>query len=112
MELRMDRRDRVLSVEVVGRIDASNAVEFESSIKHATETTDRALIMDFGNLTYINSSGLRVLLLAAKSLRGRGSDLVLCGLSDQVREVFRISGFESLFPIHETRNDALSSLPG
>ena len=112
MELKMERHDRVLSVEVMGRIDASSAVQFEDSIKHATESTDCALIMDFGNLTYINSAGLRVLLLTARSLRSRGGELVLCGLPDQVREVFKISGFDSILPIHETRDDALASVRG
>ena len=112
MEIRTDRRDRVLLIEVAGRIDASDAVEFEHSIKYIGESTDHAMIMDFRNLSYIDSSGLRALLLTAKLLRSRGGELVLCGLSDQVRDVFRISGFDSMFPIHETRSDALSSVPG
>lgn len=110
MDLTTERSENVVCVDVKGRIDGSTAVAFEESVRNAFEESDRAMIMDFRELAYISSAGLRVILLTAKSLQSQDAKLVLCSLSDQIREVFKISGFDKLLPIHETREEARESL--
>lgn len=112
MDLTIERHENVLAVGVRGRLDMSTADEFRESVEEAIEETDRALIMDFGELDFIGSAGLRVLLLTAKALVESDARLLLCGLSDPVRAVFRITGFERLLPIHETVAEARASLRG
>ena len=110
MNVATERQDDVLSADVGGRIDGSNAVEFEAAIRAAIMESDRAVIMDFEKLSYISSAGLRVILLVAKFLQNRDTKLVLCSLSDPVREVFEISGFDKILPVLPTRADALAAL--
>ena len=110
MDLTTERHDNVLSIGVGGRLDCSNSDAFKDAIKDAIEETDRAVIIDFAELDFIGSAGLRVVLLAAKSLLERDASLSLCGLSEPVRDVFRITGFEQLLPIHETLAEARASL--
>ena len=105
-----ERIDDVLSADVEGRIDGSNVVQFEEAVRVAIEDSDRAVIMNFENLAYISSAGLRAILLTAKSLQNRDAKLLLCSLSDRIREVFEISGFDKILPIHATKADALASL--
>ena len=105
-----ERIDDVLSADVDGRIDGSNVVQFEEAVRTAIEDSDRAVIMNFENLVYISSAGLRAILLTAKSLQNRDAKLLLCSLSDRIREVFEISGFDKILPIHATKADALASL--
>ncbi len=105
-----ERIDGVLSADVDGRIDGSNVVQFEEAVRTAIEDSDRAVIMDFEKLVYISSAGLRAILLTAKSLQNRDAKLLLCSLSDRIREVFEISGFDKILPIHATKADALDSL--
>ena len=112
MDVTTERLENVLSVDVKGRIDGSTAVAFEEAVRSAVEETDRALIMDFGQLDYISSAGLRVILLTAKSLQSQDAKLVLCGLSDSIREVFKISGFDKLLQIHDTKAEAQASVRG
>ncbi len=112
MDLTTERNENVLSLDVTGRIDGSTAVAFEEAVRNAIDETDRALIMDFGGLDYISSAGLRVILLTAKSLQSQDAKLVLCALSEPIREVFKISGFDKLLPIHDTREEAEASLAG
>ena len=106
----MERQDRVLSVHLSGRIDAGNASEFEEKVRTAIEKEDRLVIMDFENLLFISSSGLRAVLMTAKSLTSRDAAFALCSLSGAVLDVFRISGFDKIIAIHPTRADALASL--
>lgn len=105
-----ERIDDVLSADVEGRIDGSNVVQFEEAVRTAIEDSDRAVVMNFEKLAYISSAGLRAILLTAKSLQNRDAKLLLCSLSDRIREVFEISGFDKILPIHETKADAVASL--
>ncbi len=109
MDLTTERQDGVLSARVSGRIDGTNALEFERSIRTAVEDSDHALIIDFENLLYISSAGLRAILLIAKNLHRQNAKFALCSLSDQIREVFEISGFDRLISIHPSRADVLAS---
>ncbi len=112
MDLTTERRDGVLSVRVVGRIDGANAYEFEEEIRSLVEESDRAVIMDFEKLSYISSAGLRAVLVTAKMLRSQDATFALCSLSDQIREIFQISGFDKIIVIHPTPVEALASLDG
>ncbi len=107
-----ERQGDVLSANVSGRIDGSNVVQFEEAVRSAIEDSDRAVIMDFENLVYISSAGLRAILLTAKSLQSRKAKLLLCTLTDPIREVFEISGFDKVLPIHPTKAEAIASLDG
>ena len=110
MDLTTERQDGVLSAEVNGRIDGTTAIAFEQAIKTAIEESDHALILDFKNLLYISSAGLRAILLIAKNLRQQNAKFALCSMSDQIREVFEISGFDKIVSIYGSRADALASV--
>lgn len=112
MDVATERQDDVLSVLVSGRIDGSNAAAFEESVRAAISDGDRAVIMDLEKLSYISSAGLRVLLMIAKNLSGRDAKLALCAMSDQIREVIEISGFDKIIPVHPSKAEALASLDG
>ena len=99
-----------MSAQVGGRIDGTNASEFEEAIRTAFEESDRAVIVDFEKLVYISSAGLRAILLTAKSLDNRNAKFALCSLSDQIREVFETSGFDKIIAIHSSKAEALASL--
>ena len=63
--------------------------------------------MNFGGLDYINSTGMRVLLILAKRLAGVKGKLVLCEMKEHILEVFKISGFNQILTITDTEADAL-----
>ena len=110
MELTVERHGDVLSVELTGRIDGSNAAAFEEAMRNTITEAERAVIVDCRDLVYISSVGLRVILITAKSVKARGTGLALCSLSEQILEVFRISGFDQIVPIHDTPADARAAL--
>ncbi len=109
MEVTTERRDGVLTARVSGRIDGSNAVRFEEAVRTAMEESDRAVLIDCADLSFISSAGLRVVLLTAKTLMGRNAGFALCSMSEPIREVFRISGFDSIVAIHPTGEEALAA---
>lgn len=106
---RFVERDIVITA-VKGRLDSSSSHKLDEFLATVPEGSS-ALVLDFAELTYISSAGLRVVLKATKLARGAGVPLVICGLVPQVHEIFDVSGFTTLIPIHASRESALASLP-
>ena len=109
MDVTTERQEGVLTAQVGGRIDGSNVAQFEEAIRTAIDESDRAVLIDCENLGYISSAGLRAVLMTAKSLSSRNARFALCSMSDPIREVFQISGFDKIVAIHPSRAAALAS---
>ena len=109
MVINVERENGILIAQVAGRVDSANAPEFEKALSAAI-SEGCALVLDLKGLSYISSSGLRVLLLVAKTLRNRAAHLALCSLSGPIREVFEISGFDKIIPVHDSRAEALAAV--
>ena len=104
IEVAEERTDDALVLLPVGRLDSSNARSFESIVMERIGGGERRLIVDFSRLDFISSAGMRVLLIAAKALKSADGSLVLCAMKNHIQEVFRISGFDRIIPITETRD--------
>ena len=112
MELNVVRDGGTVVVGAGERIDGTNAREFQSALEAAIEETDLAVILDLADLTYISSAGLRAILMTARSLRRQEAALAVCSLTDSVREVFEISGFNQIIPVHSSKDEAIAALNG
>ena len=110
MEIPAQREGGAVIAKASGRIDSSNSRDFHSSLEAAIAQDATAMVLDFENVSYISSAGMRVILLMAKSLQSRGARLVLCSMQDPIREVFKISGFDKVIPIHDSRSDAIAAV--
>ncbi|MDI4665232.1 STAS domain-containing protein [Xanthobacter autotrophicus] len=86
-------------LKVAGRLDTPNAKPFEASLMEVVSTTDGGLLVNLAGVDYVSSSGLRALLVAGKAMRSAKRKLTLSSLQPQIREVFDISGFSTLFEI-------------
>jgi anti-sigma B factor antagonist len=92
-----------------GYLDAHTAPEFEKQVQQELEAGNVRLIADCGDLTYISSAGLGVFMSFIEEIRAAGGDLKICNLIPKVAQVFEILGFESIFDIVPTVNDAAVS---
>ena len=110
MDIGLERQDGALIAKPEGRVDGINASDFEKALRDAIDEGGGPLIVDLENLTYISSAGLRAILLIAKLLAQRNAGFGLCSLSDPIREVFEISGFDKIVSIHGSRSDALAAV--
>ncbi|MGH7846311.1 MAG: STAS domain-containing protein [Candidatus Binatia bacterium] len=110
MEISEDRKADVVILLLSGKLDATTAKTFEDKIIGAINSGTRRLVVDLSQLEYISSSGLRVFLLAAKRLNSANGKVVLCALTDHVRQVFELAGFSSIFSIYGSRDEATKNL--
>jgi len=109
IEVAEKRHGEVLVLVPVGRLNSDNAHAFESLVMDRIRRGECRLVVDFSRLQFISSSGLRVLLLAAKALRAGSGTLVACSMKPHIEEVFRVSGFDRFIPVKATRASALES---
>ena len=112
MQISSERDGSALVVAVDGRIDGSNSQEFQDRFEDAIGDDDRAVVLDMGKVTYISSSGLRATLLLARKLQRQQAKFAICALSPSIQEVFEISGFDRIIPVHASRSEAVSAVAG
>jgi anti-anti-sigma factor len=98
----------IMSIE--GRLDGNHAQEMESAFMALAGEGHIRFVFDFTQMQYISSAGLRVVLVAAKKLRSVQGRLVCANMSDQVRDVFEMSGFLSILETAVSTAEALSQL--
>ena len=110
MDIQFAREGNILIAAVSGRIDGGTAHEFAASIDRSSLQDDESMIMDFAEVNYISSAGLRAILIMAKRCESENSKLALYSLSEQMMSVFEISGFARIISIFPDRADALASV--
>lgn len=111
MDILQESHGQVLVVAPAGRLDSETAGELELVLHDAGCAGRRHFVVDLSGVGYVSSAGLRVLLALAKRLDGGVGSLRLCGMSANVRQVFDIAGFTSLFALYPNRHAALDQHP-
>ncbi len=107
MEINIESIDGKTVVNLAGQIDSTASKEFEEELVGLIDKGTHTMIVNFLNVKFISSAGLRVLLLAGKKVKPYGGKVILSNLAKDVREVFDISGFSSIFSIYDTVEDAI-----
>ena len=97
----------VTVMDIQGRIDSITSGLFLSRLNELIDGGCNRFIIDFSRLSFISSVGLRVLLVCDKKIRPRDGKIILCGLSTDVQEVFKITEFSTIFPVCKNREEAL-----
>lgn len=109
MEIRKREDNGIMVVSVTGKLDIVSSPELETCMTELIDQTAATVILDFSNLRYISSAGLRVVLAATKKLKGQGRQLVLAGLTGPVKDVIHFSGFHTIITIFDTTAQALEN---
>jgi anti-sigma B factor antagonist len=109
MEIIEENQSGVNIYKLSGRLDSNTSQGLEKKIFQAIDDGSKSMIIDFKNLDYISSAGLRVILKATKALKREDGKILLCDMQDYVKEVFEIAGFDSFLPIVGTMDDALQA---
>ena len=98
MEITKEYNEKELTLFINGHIDTVTSKELEKEINDEFGNFD-SLIIDFTDLAYISSAGLRVLIATQKKLKPEGIPFVIKNVTDEVSEIFRMSGFNKLLKI-------------
>jgi anti-sigma B factor antagonist len=94
-------------VAIAGKLDSVTSPRAQQAFEAIVSGGGRKLAVDFSELDYISSAGLRVLLGTAKKVGATGGALRAFGLNETVREVFDISGFSTILAVFPSEADAM-----
>ena len=111
MTLSEEKNGKVFVLGLSGKLDIEGSKMLVERMTQILNGGERYIVLDFTDISYINSSGLRGLLLVAKQMASSGGMLILAGMSDPNQKVLMISGLTSIFTLRPTKADALGSFP-
>ena len=97
MNIQVTKENEVLFIELEGRLDTTTAPQLEKTLK-AEVANHKKLILDFAQLAYISSAGLRVL-LAAQKVMNRQGEMKILHVNETIMEVFEVTGFADILTI-------------
>ncbi|MDQ3813002.1 MAG: STAS domain-containing protein [Armatimonadota bacterium] len=100
-----NREIHILRLE--GYVDAHTFTDFEEELTKLVEGGHYNLLLDLEKLTYINSTGLGLLMATFRQVRQHQGDLVIARMSDKITNIFNLLGFSRLIHTYPTEEEAL-----
>ena len=100
------------AISLSGEIDLYTAPEFKQQLLEVIGQGGKDVVVDFSGTTFIDSTTLGVLVGGVKRLRANEGRLSLVCSDRNITKIFEITGLDRVFAIHETREDAVSTLVG
>lgn len=97
MNTKIEEIDGKFVVTLEGEMDTAAAVEAEEVLKPLYQSSGKDVIIDCKGLEYIASSGLRILLSILKAAKAAGSKVIMRDVNDDIKNVFKLTGFISIF---------------
>ena len=102
MDIIQREQDGITCLKIKGRMDTAVAIETEKVVDKILKGNSKRLLFDLGDLEYLSSHGLRIILNAAKKIKIVEGKIILCSLIETVKEVFDICGFGVNIPIADS----------
>ena len=109
MELKRREEKGVIIVSAAGRVDGVNAHELTDYLADIVDAGTSNLVLNFSELKYISSAGLRVVLTTVKMLKAKKRDLFLSEMAGPVKDVLKLSGFYAILKTFETDAEAVDA---
>jgi len=95
MEIKKDIAGDKTTLALSGRLDTTTAPQLEAEFAQVLPAASQ-VVLDFSELAYISSAGLRVLLAAQKQINAKQGSMVLTNVDESIMEVFEITGFADI----------------
>lgn len=107
LEILLEEIEGKAIVRVSGRLDAASSPILEKKINQLIGDERDVLLLDFSQVEYLSSAGMRLLLSATKRLKEKNGFLVLFSLGEEAMEIIKMAGFEHILNICSTEQQAL-----
>lgn len=92
-------------VKPVGVLDATQTAQLRTQIDDAMQSGASTVLVDFEQVSFMDSSGLGALVGAFKSLRARGGKLCVCSVNEQIRILFELTSMDRVFDIFPSQEE-------
>jgi anti-sigma B factor antagonist len=99
----------ITKVVLDGRLDIDGAAAVDAQM-NVIAGTSKAVLLDLQNVSFLGSMGLRSLVAPARAIQGRGGKMVIFGPNEMVNNVLKVSGVDTMIPVHHHLQSALAAL--
>jgi anti-anti-sigma factor len=110
MNISEHRVGNTLVIEPQGHLDSRSARDFEEKVLQCIDSGENSILLDFSMVDYISSAGLRVVLTSVRHQKEKNGKLAICSLVGGVKDIFRVSGFDTIVDIYADQASALEKL--
>ena len=107
MQIRTETDNGTLIAYVAGSVDGGNAFDFQRSMHAVVGDDSHTVVIDCASLSEVTSAGLSAFLMLARDLKGQRIRFALCCLAPKIRNVFEMTGFDKIIPVHASQANAL-----
>jgi anti-sigma B factor antagonist len=101
VECKVSGEGRSVHLRLDGEVDASTAHLVDDAMAPALDPRCTRLVVDLADVSFMDSSGLRAMVVARNALADRGAEMIIAGADDQLRRLFEISGLTSVFTFEQ-----------
>ena len=109
MEIKTRKEGEVVIISLEGEVDISATELIREKFKKLLEEKKEAILVDMTKVSYIDSSGLGLLVEARQEMEKYSGEIKLFGLSSDVQKVFELTRLNNFFSIFSTEKEALGS---
>ena len=92
-------------IEPEGILDGTKTADFQQQIDQSIDSGVDTILVDFSNVTFMDSSGLGALVKAFKTLQAADVRLFLCSINDQIKMLFELTSMDDYFTIFSDRQE-------
>lgn len=110
MEAHVEEKGDVVVVRVDGRLDAASSPQLEKQINSIIDAGHFKLLLNLGNVDYLSSAGMRLMLSVTKKLKHLEGKVVVCSLNEDVMDVIKMAGFTQVLEIYPTEEESFAHL--
>lgn len=111
LEVRAETSDDIFTLRIEGELDLSTAVKVRAPLEAAITEGAKKVVIDMLGCTFIDSTGLGVLLHSAKRLEGEGGMAIVC-VDEQIRRLLGLTMIDRTIPVFSTTEEARAHLGG
>ena len=107
IDFKEEKKGDVLVLKLTGKLDAVSSPTAEKKIFESIHNGQIKLLLDFSGVSYLSSAGMRMIFSTAKKLKTSAGKLVVCGITPNVLDVLKMSGFDHVLEITKTEEEGL-----
>lgn len=107
MNIQVEEHGDIVVVKLIGRLDSFTSPKVDSQLR-AISVQHKKIVLNFNDLDYISSAGIRVVLSLSKQLEANEGKLVICCVSEDILEIIKLTGFDQVLKIYNSEIESIS----
>ncbi len=111
MKLKFSYKGTTLIASIIGELDHHSAEHIRQKMdSEMIKSTTKNIVIDFSKVTFMDSSGIGIVMGRYKNIRNLNGKLVLVNVSDQVKRIFDMSGLQKIIPVYDSIENAVNNM--